>query len=295
MNSNKKKTAIRRLILIPVVFGISITVILLLYNNISLKSDQRFTGELNNATTQAMLWAIDNERNILGGIGYVNVSLLRMIQDCNKLKYTPTFNKIINKYMASNTKPDFKKAILDPDWPIDEGEINRVFKELVIDYQWETYVLSPEKVSADPEELDFFDPDRWQGRQLTHQLWGLILYRERNECGREVDVLIEHLCDRLSSELNTDVPVVDIYIQKVAFILKAGHPEKIKRRWIERIIENQNFDGGWDDKWLCFTSTLRPRFRRVKSNQHASIQALWVLYQIRYRYPNLFGVHPGFN
>ncbi|MBC8378704.1 MAG: hypothetical protein H8E62_05980 [Planctomycetes bacterium] len=288
-----------RFISIIFTVGVSVPVLissyLLLYNNVSTKSDQRFTEDLSRATTDAMLWAVDNEKNLLGGLGYINIELLRMLQDCSDLRYTPAFDNIIKKFMASNAKPECDKAMLDPNWPIDTDEINEVFDELIIDYQWELYALSPGKISANPKELDFFNPNRWQGRQLTHQLWGLILYRERNECGREVDVLIEHLCDRLSAELNFDISVVDIYIQKVAFVLKAGHPEKIRRRWIERIIENQNFDGGWDDKWLCFTSTRRPRFRRVNSNQHASIQAFWVLCQVRYRYPDLFGVNPEYN
>lgn len=285
-----------RVVIISFIGG---TIILLscswLYNNISIKSDQRFTSDLNHATTNAKFWVMENQRSILGGAGHINIELLRMLQDCHTLQNTPVFDNIIQTFMAGNAKPECDKAMLDPDWPIDSNEIKALFNRLIIDYQWELYALAPEKVPADSEKLDFFNPDRWQGRQLTHQLWGLILYRERNEYGPEIDDVVEHLCERLSAELTFDISVVDIYIQKIAFVLKAGHPEKIKRRWIERIIENQNFDGGWDDRWFCFTSGRRPKFGRVSSNQHASIQGLWALYQVKYRYPDFFGVQPELN
>lgn len=284
----------RRLILV-VTIGIGLPIVLILYlliyNNVSLQSQKGFTKDLDSATSKAMLWAIDNERNLLGSTGFINTALLRMLHDCNGLRHTPAFDRMIEHYMACAVKYEFRKAELDPDWPIDEVQINEAFnEESEIDYKWMIYALAPEKIDVHPEALDFFNPDSWQGRKLTHQLWALELYRERNESGKDIDELIEHLCDRLASQLNTDIHVVDIYIQKVAFILKAGHPEKIKRRWIECIIDNQNPDGGWDDRWFCFTSDRRPQFGRTQSNQHASIQALWVLYQTKYRYPEVFGV-----
>lgn len=263
------------------------------YNNISIQGDQRFTEKLDRAITKAAFWTADNEPALLGGEGFINIALLRMLQDCHQLRSTYAFEHILDRYLTSQVRPSFKKNILDPDWPIEEKEINDVFKTLAIDYQWETYALAPAKVASTAQDLDLFNPDRWQGRQLTHQLWALVLYRERNACGPEIDDLIEHLCGRLASELDMDLHVVDIYIQKVAFVLKAGHPEMIKRRWIERIIANLNLDGGWDDRSLCFTSGRRPRFGKARSDQHASIQALWVLYQVRYRYPEVFRVQSG--
>ena len=85
---------------------------------------------------------------------------------------------------------------------------------------------------------------------------------------------------------------MDIYIQKVTFVLRAGHPEKIRRRWIERIIENQREDGGWNDRWFCFTSGRRPVFKAPVplSDQHATLQAITALYMVRYKYPEYYGL-----
>lgn len=118
--------------------------------------------------------------------------------------------------------------------------------------------------------------------------------RERRQGDQEIEPLVEHLCNRLTDELTCDMAVVDVYIQKNAFTLRAGYPEKINRRWIERIIENQQDDGGWNDRWLCFrsyTERRRPDFSSYPpSNPHATVQALWLLYQVKHRYPEHFGL-----
>ena len=140
--------------------------------------------------------------------------------------------------------------------------------------------------------VEFFDGDRWQQRQLTHQLWALVHLRKNTEDTARIDRLIEHICDRLTGQLVYEPAVVDIYIQKIAFVLFAGHPDKIKRRWLERVIENQGQDGGWNDRWFCFSSRRKPHpnLKEPPSDQHATVQGLWLLYQVKYRYPNEFGL-----
>ena len=138
-----------------------------------------------------------------------------------------------------------------------------------------------------------FDPQQWQRRQLTHQLNALVTLKKRSrKADEKLDELIEHLCERLSGELVFDIAVVDIYIQKVTFVLRAGFPKKIRVRWVERIIANQLPDGGWNDRWFCFTSGRRPilGFAGPPSDQHATIQALTALYLVKYRYPEHFGL-----
>ena len=102
----------------------------------------------------------------------------------------------------------------------------------------------------------------------------------------------DYTVERIVSELYRDIAVVDIYIQKVAFVLYAGFEEKIRRRWVQRVIDNQLPDGGWNDRWLCFQSTRRPvlSLKQPPSNEHATVQAIWLLYQVKYRYPEHFGL-----
>jgi hypothetical protein len=172
-------------------------------------------------------------------------------------------------------------------------ELNLTIEKESIDNKWVLYAIATEQAKITPQEMHLFDRQRWQRRQLTHQLNALVTLKKRSgKPDEKLDEIIEHLCERLSSELVFDMAVVDIYIQKVAFVLRASHPEKIRVRWVERMIDNQLSDGGWNDKWFCFTSNRRPvfDFAAPPSNQHATIQALTALYLVKYRYPEQFGL-----
>ena len=212
-----------------------------------------------------------------------------MLTQCNKLKPDPVFSNIISSFLVTPCYPACWKGLVDENWPVDRWELNRTIKKEYIDNKWVLYAIAPDKAKITPQEMHLFDPQRWHGRQLTHQLDALIILSKTKGPDDKIDGLIEHLSDRLSRELVFDLAVVDIYIQKVAFILRAGLPEKIRSRWIERIIANQLPDGGWNDRWFCFTSAGRPAFSQAPpSNQHATIQALTALYIVRYQYPEYF-------
>jgi len=183
------------------------------------------------------------------------------------------------------------KREVDPNWPVTDKQLELTLKELIIDGRWGLYAAAPEQAKLTPQQLQLlFDPERSHYRRLTHQLYALVLLREREGANEQLDKLIEHLCNRLRRELVFDMAVVDIQIQKVSFVLMAGFPEKIHRRWVERIISNQLPDGGWNDRWFCLTSARRPKFDFSPSNQHATIQALTALYLVRHRYPEHFGL-----
>ncbi len=157
----------------------------------------------------------------------------------------------------------------------------------MIDNRWLLYSFAPDQAELDAEDLEgLFDADRWHGRKLTHQLISLTRLHEDGGAPPGSEETIAKLCRRLAGQLRLDIAVVDIYIQKIAFVLDAGHGEMINRRWVERVIENQRPDGGWNDRWLrVFTSYRRPALDLADppSNQHATIQALWLLYQVKYR------------
>ncbi|UCD28274.1 MAG: hypothetical protein JSV03_14495 [Planctomycetota bacterium] len=126
---------------------------------------------------------------------------------------------------------------------------------------------------------------------MSHQLWSLWHMRVINKDPRVTDQLLEELCRRIARENTMDLRANDLYFERAAFILMAGHPEMIKRRWIERIIENQNNDGGWRDPWYFFGSTGQWG-HLSSSNSHSTMLALWALYRVRYVYSEQFGL-PG--
>ncbi|MDD5326564.1 MAG: hypothetical protein PHY02_01975 [Phycisphaerae bacterium] len=262
----------------------------LLYNNVSVVSDAVFARRVDTAIESAEGWVKSHRIDILVR---KNVALLKMLSECDEARANPLFEEIVGNFLAARSRPECWKRLIDPNWPVDVLELNKMIENEPIDNKWVLYAIAAGEAKITPEEMHLFDPQRWHRRQLTHQLNALVTLKKRSGRSDErFDEIIEHLCERLSGELVFDVAVVDVYIQKVAFVLRAGFPEKIRRRWVERIIANQLPDGGWNDRWFCFTSNRRPvfGFTTPASNQHATIQALTALYLVKYRYPAHFGL-----
>ena len=264
------------------------SVLVIAFNNCSIYNDKKFPDEINKAIEKATDWVHNNETEILKA---KNVALIKMLQDCNNLYPAGRFGVICDKFMAAPAYLACWKALIDPNFPVKKFELNQAIKNEYIDNKWTLYAIAPDKADITPEQIELFSPDKWNGRQLTHQLWSLIPLRKTQPKVNNEE-LINHLCNRITHQLPFNIAMVDIYIQKIAFVLYAGHPEKIRRRWVERVINNQRSDGGWNDRWLCFESRKRPvlSLKQPSSDQHATIQALWLLCQVKYRYPKNFGL-----
>jgi hypothetical protein len=73
----------------------------------------------------------------------------------------------------------------------------------------------------------------------------------------------------------------------MAFVLAAGRPDLIRRRWVERAIASQHADGGWIASWYgwgpgLFAFSHRP----MVPNSHTTVQGVWALSMLKYRYPD---------
>jgi hypothetical protein len=207
-----------------VVFGAGV----LAYNNVFFTSEEVFAERVDTAIESAEKWVKNHRMDILKE---KNTALLKMLSECDEVKANPLFKEIVRNFMATRSRPECWKRLIDPNWPVDERELNRTIKKEGIDNKWVLYAIAKEEAKITPEEMHLFDPQQWQRRQLTHQLNALVTLKKRSgKTNEKLDSLIEHLCERLSSELVFDMAVVDIYIQKVAFVLRAGYPEKIRVR-----------------------------------------------------------------
>jgi hypothetical protein len=266
-----------------VVFSIGV----LVYNNVSFTSDDAFTTQVDAAIASAEKWVSGNRKDILEK---KNIGLLKMLRESDELKANPLFKEIIRSFMAMKVQPECWKRLIDPNWPVDELELNQAIEKENIDNKWVLYAIAPDKVKITPEEMHLFEPERWRGRQLAHQLDALTALRETKGATEQLDKLIEHLCSRVSDELFFDTLKIDI--GQVAFVLRAGFPEKINRRWVERIFASQLPDGGWNNKRRYFVLGRRSVFDFTipPSNQHDTLLALAVLYLVRYEYPEHFGL-----
>lgn len=286
----KKHPVIRKAVIAVLVSAVLIGVFgagTLIYNNVSFYSDEAFAKRVDAAIEKTLVWTKTHEGEI---VKRGNIGLIKMLKEIENLRATPVFSDIISSFMAAPKRPKCWKRLVDPNWPVDELELNVTIKKERLDNKWILYAMAPDSAKITPEEMQLFEPEQWRGRKLAHQLDALTILRKSKGANEELDKLIEHLCNRLSNELVFGVLVLDI--GKVAFVLRAGLPEKIRRRWVERIIANQLPDGGWNVRWLRFTSGRRPvfDFGMRPSNQHDTLLALTVLYMVRYEYAEDFGL-----
>jgi len=299
--AGKTREGMRRSILRKIVFaGTFLSVFIVVSfvvavacNNIALWSDAVFARRLDLAISRAEEWVGEHRLEILKE---KNAALLTMLRECNDIRPNPVFGGIVTSFLNEPVTHHSRcwKHEVDPNWPVDRKELNMTIAEENIDNKWALYAIAPNKAEVNPEKLGLFDNARWHRRQLTHQVFALTMLRSRHSTSNgHLDELIENLCERLRGDLNLNVTVVDIYIERVAFVLRAGFPQKIRRRWVERIIANQQSDGGWNDRWLCFTTPRRKLvfgISEMPSDQHATVQAITALYLVRYRYPEQFGL-----
>ena len=264
---------------------------LFLNNNLSLTSDQAFAENLDQAIKRAAHWVHENDKNFKER---KNFALARMLQDIDAMTGEPVYLETTEYFldMSLGTLSCWKR-LLDPQWQVSTVNINKAIREEKLDYKWILYAIATDQARLTEDTMNgLFNTQRWKNSVLTHQLWALIHLRQRNGNSKEWDTVIQQLCQRLSQREKIAIGVYDIYIQRVGFILFAGHPELINRRWVERIIGDQDADGGWNDRWFCFRSVARKPTLDINqpSTQHATVQALWTLMQIKHRYPQHFGL-----
>ena len=167
--------------------------------------------------------------------------------------------------------------------PPTRQELNRIE-----DYnRWLAFALAPREVELTAaERAAMFAPDRFIWGSRTHQLLAIMMYRDRVDGSPGVQQLIDHLCDGIAREARWDVRVTDLYMQRLAFILAAGRPDLVRRRWVERVIACQKPSGGWVANWCGLgPRILQLRLRPMSPNSHTTIQALWLLSMLKYRYP----------
>ena len=102
---------------------------------------------------------------------------------------------------------------------------------------------------SDQDRSDRPSPGKDRRGSLTHQLFAIYLARERGNAPADAERLIDTLCERIADEAAIDFRVTDIYLQRVAFALAAGRPDLVKRRWVRRLLQSQQPDGGWKRSW----------------------------------------------
>jgi hypothetical protein len=220
-----------------------------------------------------------------------NPSMMYMIADMERMSHDPRLQAVLEHYqkhyLAYPANPlDFAwfrlvnrkaevPAIQVPDL---HGQLN--------EFAWGAYAVAPDKISLSPgDRANMFSPSKyfWGARQ--HQLLALVIYRDYNGSSPELNDTMNYLAEKIARDAHYDFRITDSYIQRTAFVLAAGRPDLIRRRWVERILDHQNADGSWNSCWYGW---CRGAFEfRIDNggDGHATVQAAWALTMLKYRYP----------
>jgi len=258
--------------------------LLILNNNVSVTypSREAFALQLERATERGTNWLDAHTVEIAR-----NPALVYMVVDMAGMSGDIRLRRFVDSYLRNPFIPsDVWRRMVDAKAeirPPTRAELDRW-----AEYQrWMAYGVAPNSVQlAETERVDMFSTDKYIWGKRTHQLMALILYRKHGEDSPVVGSLINHLCEGIAFEANWDIRVTDLYLQRVAFLLAAGRPDLVKRRWVERILAGQQENGGWKESWYGWgPGLLAFNVNDRWPTDHATVQGMWTVYMLKYRYP----------
>lgn len=283
----KRICAAAVLLLMACLLGVAVATV---YNNASFSkaSQDAFRVQLVNANYLGTEWVGEHGNDLLAA---PNSALFHMITDMARLSGNAILTELSDVYLQQRDTSLWRR-LSDPDRAAEVPAAH--YLSGLQDYQqWILYALDPTDVALPPREVKrMFDPEMHVSGSLTHQLFAVRIYRDYQGSTPQLDALIDHLCERIAREAFIDFRVSDLYLQRVAFLLAAGRPDLVRKRWIERILANQRDDGGWTYPWYYWgPGYLHFQTYLSASTAHPTIQGLWTLYQIRYRYPDWLTNH----
>lgn len=263
------------------------------HNNCSWQrvSRPQFETRLDHGLEQGIAWVDAHAGPMLAE---ANPALFHMLADMHARAHDPRLARLVAAYLGLPGDSIWRKAV-DPRregrLPL-QGDIDRLQ-----DYQrWMLFALAAPAVTlTDEDRASMFAPDAHHWGSLTHQLLAVHWYRISQGASPETDALVRHLCKRIATEATWDLRVTDLYLQRTSFLLAAGCSDLVERRWVERILDNQEPDGGWTSSWHGWGPALfRFTWRPQSSNPHTTVQGIWALHLARHRYPHwIRGQFPG--
>jgi hypothetical protein len=265
-----------------------------LNNNSSLPplSRAKFLRELDDSIRTSRDWVLDVgegtsvfNRNESAAL-LQNAALLHMVADCARASGDQRLQSLATTYFRAVTKPYWFGRLVDPGCRF-ERPPDKYLRNLE-DYQrWFLHAVAPFEYPLSAEDrVDMFAPDKYRTGSATHQLFALYIYRNHNGTKPDLDRLIGRISARIAVEASIDFRVTDLYLQRIAFLLAAGQPELIRRRWVERVFAAQQPDGGWHWSWHgWWPKPFRFRFAEESSASHPTVQGMWIAYMLKYRYP----------
>ena len=243
-------------------------------------------------------WLLSHREEILRD---GNPMLWWMLGESAKISGDDRVKKLFDEFLANNdrTAPySVWQAFFHPE-RFRGGIFSASEYSSLVEYQqYFLYTLTCSKQLAQEPLIEAQNnPDFcWSGSRVirpacvTHQLMG---YRmaQRNQCAIDnLDGNIAALQKTIEKQLRYDPRVVDVYVQRVLMLVDSGARERVKARWLERVIEAQLKDGGWSDvqplitvgggKYFGFNANGVTLAEPI-SNFHATAQGVWLMSMLK--------------
>ena len=258
-----------------------------LNNNCSIRplSRAEFVGRLDNAITSRREWVLavgDPNMFLLNPESPAllqNEALMHMVAACARVAGDQRLQLLAALYFRVNPHPYLFGRLVDPNCRFERPSVK--YSWSAEDYPpWFLHAVAPTEYPLSAEALaNMFSPDKYRTGGATHQLFALYLYRNHNGATPDLDRLIRRISVRIASEASIDFRVTDLYLQRIAFLLAAGQPDLVKRRWVERALAAQQPNGGWLYSWHGWQpKPYRFGFTEEISTCHPTVQGMWITY-----------------
>jgi hypothetical protein len=271
---------------------ILVVVIALLRNNFSFhrKSRAAFDAQLNLELDRSCNWIKDNAI-----VSERNVAMMYMIAEMESMSHDPRLQAVLDGFKRNYLSHPGSRfdlvwfRLVDPNAAVPVVQVPDMGNN-VVDSVWYGYALAPDRILlSDGDRANLFSPTKYIWGTRQKQLLGLAMYREYNGRSPELDDTIDYVAEKVARDAQFDIRLTDSYMQRVGFLLAAGRPDLVRRRWVDRILDHQNPNGSWDACWYGWCRGVFEFSSDYKTDLgglgHATVQAAWVLTMLKYRYP----------
>ena len=294
--SEKRMRSRRPLRWLGIAAGIVVLVLALaLFNNnfaLSHPSRAEFNAQLDASLDRSYNW-IAAHPVVVG----TTPPLMYMLADMEEMTGDPRLQKALaaNKVALDRMFPPrpldpFWYRFVDPHAPLPFMSAEAL-RGQGYDLQWMAFAIDQKRVPLSTEVRDsLFSRYKYIWGARHHQQVGLIVYRHFNGGSEDLDGTLNYLAEKQARDEHFDFRVDDAYWQRPALILASGRPDLVRSRWIERILDYQNPDGTWKYGWHGWGSGVF-EFNADVLPTHPTVQAMWLLTQLKYRYPQWIEEH----
>jgi len=250
------------------------------------RSRTEFNAQLERAMESSTQWIVTHPEN------YGNPPLMFMIGDMADMSGDPRLGKYIDNYLASGrvNVPDHPITFYYAHWARPSSQVPDLgqwdLARLRRQDRWFAFASAPAHVDLSPADHDnLFSPQKYSwGERLHFQLIGLDIYRRFNGPSPELDRALGVVTEGAARDAFWDFRVNDAYYQRNACILGAGRPDLVRSRWIDRMLDTHNPDGTWNSCWHGWCRGVFEFKFNDNDFGHATVQAAWALYMLKYRY-----------